>query len=112
MRGRVRRFEIGCTDKEKTAAFYQAVLGWEVDANFHVNSGPDSIPGQINALGHEPHRYVTVYIEVDDMEAALARVRARGGQVLVPTVKLPHGSFAWIGDPDGNIIALWEDHQS
>jgi predicted enzyme related to lactoylglutathione lyase len=51
---------------------------------------------------------VTVYVEVDDLPAYLAKAEALGGKTLVPPVELPIGSFAWMADPDGNIIGLWK----
>ena len=44
---------------------------------------------------------------MDDIAAHLAKAEALGGKVVVPKVDLPNGSFAWLGDPDGNIVGLW-----
>jgi predicted enzyme related to lactoylglutathione lyase len=65
------------------------------------------INGHFTALGQEPHHYVTVYVGVDDVAAHLAKAEALGGKTLVPPVELPHGTFAWFTDPDGNTIGLW-----
>jgi predicted enzyme related to lactoylglutathione lyase len=63
--------------------------------------------GMLNALGHPPHTYVMVYVQVDDIEAALARVAQAGGTKLVGPVPLPDGRrFAWFADPAGNTIGL------
>ena len=38
-----------------------------------IDTGSDQgIPGHINSLGHEPHHYVTVYAQVDDLDACPA----------------------------------------
>ncbi|HTJ62271.1 MAG TPA: VOC family protein [Alphaproteobacteria bacterium] len=73
-----------------------------------IASGHEGGPtGMLNALGHPPENYVTVYIQVDDLEAALDRVAEAGGKTLVPPVPLPDGRrFAWVNDTAGNIIAL------
>lgn len=61
------------------------------------------IPGHITSLGHEPHNYV----QVDDLPAYLTRAEALGGKTLVPPVVAPgRGQFAWLADPDGNILGL------
>jgi predicted enzyme related to lactoylglutathione lyase len=51
---------------------------------------------------------VTVYVQVPDLQAYLARAESLGGKTLVQPVDLPTGSFAWLADPDGNTIGLWK----
>ncbi len=65
------------------------------------------IPGHITALGHEPHQYVTFYIQVEDIHGMLNQVEAAGGKKLVGPVPLPDGKkFAWFNDPGGNMVGL------
>src|SRR5271170_8435148 len=47
-------FEIGCKDKETTAAFYQQVFGWAIDGAMGlINTGSTAgIAGHIASLGH------------------------------------------------------------
>ncbi len=45
---------------------------------------------------------------VDDMDAFIARLRAKGVEILKRDDKDPSGRFAWIMDPDGTKIELWE----
>ena len=44
---------------------------------------------------------------VDDMDAFVARLTAKGVEILKRTDD-PSGRFAWIMDPEGNKIELWE----
>jgi predicted enzyme related to lactoylglutathione lyase len=44
---------------------------------------------------------------VDDMDAFLARLRAKGVTIL-KSEDDANGRFAWILDPDGNKIELWQ----
>ena len=102
-------FEIGCRDREKTAQFFGELFGWttqEMGQASMIDTGAGSgINGHFTALGHEPYNYVTVYIEVDDVAAYLAKAEALGGKTLVPPVEIPQqGTFAWFTDPDGNTI--------
>jgi len=61
----------------------------------------------LNTLGHPPDNYVLIYIQVDDVSAALDTVIAQRGKVLVGPAALPDGrTFAWIRDPAGNMIGL------
>jgi len=45
---------------------------------------------------------------VDDMDALLARLQAKGVATLKRDDGDPNGRFAWILDPEGNKIELWE----
>lgn len=67
------------------------------------------IPGHFTALGHEPFHYTLFYVNVDDIEAYIAKAQGLGAKVVVPKVDIPgYGSFAWIADPDGNTVGLWQ----
>ena len=45
---------------------------------------------------------------VDDLGALLAQLRADGVPVLQGPESHENGKFAWIMDPDGNKVELWE----
>ncbi len=45
---------------------------------------------------------------VDDLSAFLDRLKAKGVAVIARDDSDPSGSFAWIVDPDGTKIELWE----
>ena len=47
---------------------------------------------------------------VDDLDAFLARLKAKGVTPLKRDDSDPSGKFAWILDPDGTKIELWEPH--
>jgi predicted enzyme related to lactoylglutathione lyase len=67
----------------------------------------EGIQGQITSLGHEPHQYVTFYIQVDDINATLKKIEEAGGKKIVGPVPLPNKTqFAWFKDPEGNMVAL------
>jgi len=106
-------FEIGCSDKEKTEEFFSKLFDWKIErmgpASMISTGSEAGIQGHITALGHEPHHYVTVYVEVNDLQAYLDKAATLGGKTLVPPVEIPgQGSFAWLADPDGNVIGLWK----
>jgi uncharacterized protein len=104
-------FEIGCMDLEKTTAFYSNLFGWSptsipMGSLLQTNS-PKGIQGHLTSLGHEPHQYVTFYIEVDVVSEHLEKIVAAGGQKLLGPVPLPDGrQFAWFKDPEGNMVGL------
>jgi predicted enzyme related to lactoylglutathione lyase len=45
---------------------------------------------------------------VDDLSAFLDRLKAKGVTILSRDDSDPSGNFAWILDPDGNKIELWQ----
>lgn len=45
---------------------------------------------------------------VDDMDAIVVRLQAKGVEILKRDDADPSGRFAWILDPEGNKIELWE----
>ena len=45
---------------------------------------------------------------VDDMDALLKRLRAKDVAILKQDDNDPNGRFAWILDPEGNKVELWE----
>ena len=45
---------------------------------------------------------------VDDLDGLLERVSAEGVDQTQPREDHPYGSFAWVLDPDGRKIELWE----
>jgi len=45
---------------------------------------------------------------VDDLDALLAALRAEGVWIDEKREDAPYGRFAWIMDPEGNRIELWE----
>ena len=106
-------FEIGTRNSEQSKSFYAALFGWGIEshgASHMISTGsPEGIQGNIAAPEQEPKSYVTFYVQVPDIEAALGKVIALGGTVLVPATEVPDmGQFAWFADLDGNAIGLWK----
>jgi predicted enzyme related to lactoylglutathione lyase len=106
-------FEIGCRDLKRTRSFFSKVFDWEISQSAEtpsltIQTGSErGISGHITSLGHEPHHYINVYIEVDDVTAYLKKIEAEGGTVHVGPIDLPDGrTFAWFKDPDDNLLAL------
>jgi uncharacterized protein len=72
---------------------------------FTTNAGR-GIDGHLAALGHEPLAYTIIDVEVDDLDATLARAAELGGATLVGPMAIPDGTFAWLSDPQGNTIGV------
>jgi uncharacterized protein len=106
-------FEIGCRDSRKNSEFYKSLFDWRFEsygaANM-INTGEKAgINGHLNQLGHEPHNYCVVYVQVDDIPKYIEKATKLGGKSCVPMTEVPGmGHFAWINDPEGNSVGLWK----
>jgi predicted enzyme related to lactoylglutathione lyase len=106
-------FEIGCRDLPQTVDFYSKLFDWNIAgqapaAMIDTQAGGRGATGHISTLGHEPHQYTTFYVEVESVAEYLKKAEALGGKTIVPPVPLPTGTFAWIADPGGNTVGLWQ----
>lgn len=109
-------FEIGCRNSAKTQEFYSRLLGWKIEAAGPAamidTGGGGGIGGHISSMGHEPHNYITVYAQVDNLQAYLDKAGKLGGKTVVPPTEVPGmGHFAWLADPEGTIFGLWKPMQ-
>jgi predicted enzyme related to lactoylglutathione lyase len=108
--------EIPVTDMDKSVAFYNDVFGYQMSID---NSGPNPMAvlgSEMEAVGG--HLYPgkpaadggnTVHLIVPDaLEAAIARCKAAGGEVVSPAISIPPGRFAYAKDLDGNSLGLFE----
>jgi predicted enzyme related to lactoylglutathione lyase len=110
-----------CQDPEKMKEWYKKHLDiesgqyggqfeWrkaESDDGFpgYTAWGPFSADTQYFAPSEKPFMF---NYRVDDLEALLKVLREEGVQVLDGMEDLEYGKFAWIMDPEGNKIELWE----
>jgi predicted enzyme related to lactoylglutathione lyase len=104
-------WEIGGPSLDALRDFYSKAFGWTID-----DAGPDyrlvqpagdGLGGGLMRTHDGMPPYVTVYVQVDDLDGALATIGALGGETLVaPTPISDQTSFALFRDPDGNIVGL------
>ncbi len=113
---------LACEDSEATKAWYMRVLGMEPEdfggfAFLHRDStgafpegartifapfdgdsdyfAPSTLPFMVNLI-------------VDDLDAVLERCEAEGVAQVQPVEAHEYGRFAWIMDPDGRKLELWQ----
>ena len=104
-------FEVTGKDGKKLQDFYTGVFGWKIDANNPMNYGMvdnagQGIGGGISA-GDGGRNQVTFYVEVDDPQAYLNKVEAKGGKTVMPVTEIPGMViFAQSADPEGNVVGI------
>ena len=111
-------FEIVGKDAEKLRGYYAELFGWEIDANNPMNYGMVPRDGNVNAdgvgigggVGAGPEGYdghVTFYVEVPDVEAALAKAESLGGaRMMGPEKPMDLVEIGLFTDPEGHVIGL------
>ena len=111
---RVRALTIACTDVERSARFYETVLGAAVIATdagtcrwFRL--GSLDITLMPNADERSPAQFPThampiLWLEVDDLAAAANRFASANVEVIEPG----DGQFMMVADPDGLVIEVWQ----
>ena len=117
MTSRVIHFEIPVDDPDRAARFYGDVFGWSVDKwgpadYWTMTTGDPPGPGAEGALTPraEAPEGVVVYIGVSDIDEAMRRVRAAGGDALTASLPVPGmGWMAHVRDPEGNVIGLFQE---
>jgi predicted enzyme related to lactoylglutathione lyase len=103
-------WEIEATDPERQRAFYADLFNWNIGDGFIMEippgiGGPEPGPG-----GHirgSDRSGVTLYIQVADLRASLARSVSLGATIVAEPFDLPAGpTLAGITDPEGNPVML------
>jgi catechol 2,3-dioxygenase-like lactoylglutathione lyase family enzyme len=100
---------LAVTDLERARRFYEDTLGLDVEAEVAETVRYSCGAGTGLAIFERPmtpvDRTVAAF-EVDDIEAEVAELRARGIEV-EGVIKLPSGiRRAFFKDPDGNVIGM------
>ena len=111
-------FEIAGKDAEQLHRYYAELFGWEIDANNPMKYGMVSREGNVNSEGvgigggisagpegYEGH--VTFYVEVDDVEEALAKAESLGGtRVMGPENIMGQVTIGLFNDPEGHLVGV------
>jgi predicted enzyme related to lactoylglutathione lyase len=107
-------YELRTTHPDAAAAFYRELLGWQVQevapgARVFVRDGQPvaglgELPETARARGASAHWLG--HVRVADLDAALERWRAEGGQPLGPERRFADGRVAGVRDAEGAGLAL------
>ena len=105
-------------DPKALAAWYRDVLGMPVEAwggaalRYDAPKHPavlawNAFPASTKYFAPSATGWMINYA-VDDMDALVARLRSKSVTILKRDDNDPNGRFAWILDPEGNKVELWE----
>jgi predicted enzyme related to lactoylglutathione lyase len=106
--------EIPTADAQRSACFYEVVFGWS------LQDRDTDDPRFEDATGHLIGRWVMgrvisrepgllPYIYVNDIHAAVERVRVHAGEVVRSIFSEGNLWVATVRDPDGNPLGLWQE---
>jgi uncharacterized protein len=112
-RGGISYLRIPAREPRRSAAFYEAVFDWRVDAD---REDPSFEDGTGHVIGHfmadlpvAGEAGVLPYVFVERVDETLEKIRANGGEVV--TAPYPEGDLrvATFRDPAGNVIGVWQE---
>ncbi|HEX6263122.1 MAG TPA: VOC family protein [Actinomycetota bacterium] len=105
-------FEIGVEDPERSERFYRELFGWTMQEaaggyRLVLTDGDAGIGGGLMPTREAVPTYVTIYVDVEDLEATLLAAEKLGGKTLVEPMPIEGvGRFAMFTDPDGNMVGI------
>jgi predicted enzyme related to lactoylglutathione lyase len=121
----ISHFMVPADDVSRARKFYSSLLGWTIEPvhdtpgmpgmdamQYHeIRTGP-ARAGSLNSGGlyrrhmNEP---VLNFAEVEDLDAAVAKVETLGGKITMPATAIPGvGRVAMILDSEGNLFGIWK----
>ncbi len=111
-------FEIIGKDAEKLRRYYADLFGWEFASDSPMNYGVVQRDANLNAdgvgigggIGAAPEGYrghVTFYVEVPDVEGALAKAERLGGsRMMGPETVMEGVEIGLFNDPEGHVVGV------
>jgi uncharacterized protein len=111
-------FEVLARDGDKLKSYYAELFGWQIDSNNPMGYGTVDRESNVNAdgvgigggIGPAPEGYdghVTFYVEVPDVEAALANAERLGVTRMMGPDEVMEGlEIGLFNDPEGHLVGL------
>ena len=116
MAGDVVHYEISATDVDRAQGFWSGVFGWQFgesampEGEYRMAQVTERSGAALSSHGEPGHP--NVYLDTEDIDASIAKVRELGGEAddkqPVPT----HGWFSACKDTEGNAFHLWQADSS
>jgi predicted enzyme related to lactoylglutathione lyase len=111
-------FEIVGKDGERLHSYYSDLFGWEINADNPMKYGVVERTSNVNddgigiggGIGGGPEGYeghVTFYVQVPDVEAALAKAESLGGTRMMGPDEVMEGLVIGLfSDPEGHVVGV------
>ena len=112
--GKICYVQIPTTDVERSAAFYEAVFGWEPRLRGDGSTAFDDSVGEVSGAwvtGRPPSPTpgLLIYVMVDSVAETVAKVIASGGEIVQEIGADAPEITARFCDPAGNVIGLYQE---
>lgn len=113
MVNRLCHFEIGTRDIESARKFYTTVFDWKIETDPNsdytmIETGEEPKGGLLKPPPEIPLG-ITSYIQVENVEQTLEKIKDAGGAVIKPKEEIPNmGWYALFMDPDMNMLGIFE----
>jgi predicted enzyme related to lactoylglutathione lyase len=113
--GEFTHVDIPSDDVAGARSFYEGLFGWKFQAmdslaDFEmVQPGPSGMRGGLGIRGKTAPQRPRIYVNVDSIDEAIAKLPELGGSVVVEKTEVPGmGWYAAINDSEGSEIGIWE----
>jgi predicted enzyme related to lactoylglutathione lyase len=110
-------FEVMGDDADKLQSFYSDLFDWKINSDNPMNYGIVDRESNVNADGvgigggvggsQQFPSHLTFYVEVPDVEAALAKAESLGGSRVMGPDEVTEGvEIGQFTDPDGQLVGV------
>ena len=112
MAGDIVHYEISAADIDRAQRFWSGLFGWQFGENvmpegeYRMAQTGENRGVALSSYGDAGHP--NVYFDVDDIDAALAKVHELGGSGDDKQPVPGRGWFAGCKDSEGNAFSLWQ----
>ncbi len=108
-------WEFWSKEPEKISEFYEKIFDWKIqhipEMNYRLveTGGQGGINGGIMKPQEGPWPgNMSLYIDVDNLEAYVQKIKEAGGKIVVERMDVPNvGAFSLFEDPDARVMGLW-----
>lgn len=107
-----------CSDVERSRAWYSRHLGIPLEswgAQFNLQDDPNPQAYSVLSFFKQDSSYFEpsasgfmLNLRVDNLDALVAELKKEGVPLAGDPIEEEFGKFAWVMDPDGNKVELWE----
>ena len=103
--------ELSVSSAQRSAGFYAEAFGWHFTEYGPGYAAHEEGPCTLGLSGGPEASAVLPVIETDDLEEALERVVAAGGEITRPIFAFPGGRRFHFADPDGLELAVYVNEE-